>query len=120
VNIASLIGAVPYDLGLLLFGLAVFWDLVSMVLIIRRLKNGFGTSAVPALSWIIYFLWIYVFRNIGGQLRTGRHANDLMTARDWQELGVMTVFHLCCQALIPWMYWRWLKWRRAPRGTLRG
>jgi hypothetical protein len=119
-SIASLIGALLCDLGLLLFGLAVFWDLVSMVLIIRWLKNGFGPSAVPAVSWIIYFLWIYVFRNIGGQLRTGRHTHDFMTARDWQELGVMTVFHLCCHALVPGIYRLWLKWKRAPRGAAAG
>jgi hypothetical protein len=116
-NIASLVGTALYDLGLMLFALAVFWDLVSLVLIIRRLKNGSGPSAVPLVSWLIYFLWIYDFRNIGGQLRTGRHTRDLMSARDWRDLGMMTVFHLCCHALVPWIYWQWLKWRRASRVT---
>jgi hypothetical protein len=112
-NIASLVGTVLYDLGLLLFGLAVFWDLVSMVLIVRRLKNGSGPSAVPVVSWIIYFLWIIVLRDMLGALRMGRHGHDTMTLRDWRDFGTMTVFHLCCHALVPWVCWRWLKKRRA-------
>jgi hypothetical protein len=119
-GVASLIGTVLYNVGLLLFGHAVFWDLVSVVLIIRWHKNGIGASAVPVLSWIVYFLWIIVLRDLLRALRTGRHTPDTMTLRDWRDFGMMTVFHLCCHVLIPWVSWRWLKKRRAFEGGLSG
>jgi hypothetical protein len=118
-NLVSGIASALYFAGLLLFGLAIIVDLVSMIVLMRRLKRGSGPSPVPVVSWIIYFLWIMIFRGILGSLLTGSHAPAVFTLRDWRDFGLLTVFHLCSQFVIPGIFWRWLIWRRAEHGSFR-
>jgi hypothetical protein len=76
---------------------AIVWDLVSPYLILARIRTGAGLSAVPLLSWIIYFLWLAILKPLVEPLC---HGLPLSTAADHGDLrlfGALTLFHLLCQ-----------------------
>lgn len=95
-------------IGWLLFGLAVFWDGASLYLILARMRKGSGPSPVPLVSWMIYFLWLIVIRPLLEQLHAGHPAPLLAPAADLRLFGVLTLYHLLCQAGIPALYYLWV------------
>src|SRR5690349_11155944 len=101
---------VLYALGSLIFGLAVLWDFASVKLWLSRIKNGAGPSAVPIVSWVIYFIWIVICRDVFGELWTGRRWPAILNLRNIRDLSLLTLFHLCCHGAIPGLYQRWLIW----------
>jgi len=49
------------------------------------------------------------------ELRPGLRVPVLLTLRDFRDVAILTVFHFCCQALIPGLYARWILTRRSTR-----
>lgn len=79
-----------FILQLALFSIAVLWDLLSLILNVRRAFKGNGASGTPIISWLVYLL-----------LTEWGKQNFFFTSP--AQAGVtLTVFHVLCHFAIPW------------------
>ena len=104
-----------YYLGLALFWMAVAADLSSTLLWVLAIKRGHGPSGIPVVPWVIYFLWIMVFRDL---LAVPSRPSGL-SLYNLRDLGLATAFHLLCQYAIPLAYCRWVKRRKDESSAFR-
>jgi hypothetical protein len=93
--------------GLLLLVMAIVWDLVSLYLILVRIRTGVGPSAVPLISWLIYFLWLIILKPLVEPLRHGLPLSTSADRGDLRLFGALTLLHLLCQWVVPEVYRSW-------------
>jgi len=68
---------------------ALLTDVLSLVLSVRRIIKGSGSTGIPFLSWVVYYFlieWMNQTFIFGTPLRA---------------ILALTVFHVSCQYLIP-------------------
>lgn len=75
-----------------LLGLAISWDLISLVLNLRRNTKGSGSTGVPVLSWLVY-LFLVEWRK-----------ETFFFASQWQAGFALTVLHILCHFAVPWAH----------------
>jgi len=102
-----------YGIGLALIAFAVAADLLTLFLLLRRVKRGRGPSGIPGVSWVIYFLWIMVFR----PLLSSPPWSPMVSLLNLRDLAAATLFHLACQCALPWAYAGWRRFRAERRGA---
>ncbi|MDT4952041.1 MAG: hypothetical protein QOJ02_179 [Acidobacteriota bacterium] len=73
---------------LLILGIAM--DLLTLYLNLRRIKNEYGASGIPVIPLIFYLI-------VGMGIKFSG-VNGLFV------LGIMLIFHISCQYLIPKAY----------------
>lgn len=69
--------------------LAVAWDVLSLVLNLRRNVKGHGASGVPVIAWLVY-LFLIEWRK-----------QTFFFASEGQAALALTVFHLLCNFGLP-------------------
>lgn len=75
-------------LGILFLLLCVLLDLFSLYFEISRIRGDHAPSGVPLISWFFYAIFSAM-------------------AKSLSIFVVLTIFHICCHFLIPWLYSRW-------------
>lgn len=86
--------------ALIFLTLAIFLDVLSLYLALRRNRQGYGASGIPLMSWWIYLAYCGLIVKAS-------------TIQTLIYLLLLTLFHLSCQYVVPALHHRFFA--RAPQ-----